>query len=353
MRGFIDETIIEVRSGNGGPGSVSFRREKYVPRGGPDGGDGGKGGNVVFRVKNNLKTLSGLRYKRFFNAENGKRGAANKKHGRDGLDAVIEVPPGTIIKNPDTDELIKDLTELSHEEEWVFLKGGKGGLGNSNFATSRKQTPHYAQPGLTGAERKIKVELNIIADIGFVGYPNAGKSSLLERLTNAHPRIASYAFTTKIPNLGVYRLGEQDLILADIPGIIEGASDGAGLGLRFLKHISRTRGLLFLIDLTDENYLESFPILLNELKTFSIELASRKRVILGTKMDIEGTEEALEKLAEKYKEEEVVGISVFSGKGIDGFNKLFYSMLSGIEENENSAEITKSGGFDIEEKSSS
>ncbi|MDX9801416.1 MAG: GTPase ObgE [Spirochaetia bacterium] len=340
MRGFIDETNIEVSSGNGGPGSISFRREKYVPRGGPDGGDGGKGGDVVFRVKKNLKTLSSLRYRRFFRAEDGKPGRGSKKHGRDGLDAVLEVPPGTIIKNSENGELIKDLTELTHDEEWIFLKGGKGGLGNSHFATSRKQTPHYAQPGLPGAERKLKVELNIIADIGFVGFPNAGKSSLLERLTNARPKIASYPFTTKIPNLGVYRLGDQDLVLADIPGIIEGASDGAGLGLRFLKHINRTRGLLFLIDLTDENYLDSFPVLLNELKSFSVELASRKRVIIGTKMDEEGTDEALEKLAEKYKEEEVIGISVFSGKGIDMFDKLFYSMLSGIEVIAKSAEIS-------------
>ena len=327
MNGFIDETILDVNSGKGGPGAVSFRREKYVPKGGPDGGDGGKGGDVVFKVKNNLKTLSDLRHKKTFSAENGKSGTGRKKHGKDGQNAVIEVPPGTIIKNPDTGEIIKDLTEFSDNDEWLFLKGGKGGMGNSHFATSVKQAPRYAQPGLPGIARTIKVELNIIADIGFVGFPNAGKSSLLNRLTNANPKIASYPFTTKIPNLGVYRISDQDIILADIPGIIEGASKGAGLGIRFLKHINRTNGLLFLIDLSDKIFLDSFDILLNELNSFSTELASKKRVIIGTKIDIEGTEESLKLLEKKYPNEEVYGISVFSGKGLENINKIFFSLL--------------------------
>ena len=327
MNGFIDETILEVNSGKGGPGAVSFRREKYIPKGGPDGGDGGKGGDVVFKVKSNLKTLSDLRHKKIFNAENGKHGSGRKRHGKDGQDAVIEVPSGTIIKNPDTDEIIKDLAELPDSKEWVFLKGGKGGMGNSRFTTSTNQAPRYAQPGLPGLSRTIKVELSIIADIGFVGFPNAGKSSLLNRLTNANPKIASYPFTTKIPNLGVYRMSDQDIILADIPGIIEGASKGAGLGIKFLKHINRTNGLLFLIDLSEENYLESFDILLNELNTFSPELVSKKRVILGTKTDIEGTEEALDLLTAKYPDEEIYGISVFSGKGLENINKIFFSLL--------------------------
>ena len=327
MNGFVDETILDVNSGKGGRGAVSFRREKYVPKGGPDGGDGGKGGDVVFKVKNNLKTLSDLRYKKTFNAENGRSGEGCRRHGKDGQDEVIEVPPGTIIKNPDTNEIIKDLAEFSNNEEWVFLKGGKGGMGNSHFATSVKQAPRYAQPGLPGISRTIKVELSIIADIGFVGFPNAGKSSLLNRLTNANPKIASYPFTTKIPNLGVYRIGYNDIILADIPGIIEGASKGAGLGIKFLKHINRTNGLLFLIDLSSENFLESFDILLNELNTFSTELVSKKRVILGTKTDIEGTEESLKLLEEKYPDEKIYGISVFSGQGLENINKIFYSLI--------------------------
>jgi GTP-binding protein len=327
VSGFIDETLLEVNSGKGGPGSVSFRRELFVPRGGPDGGDGGKGGDVVFKVKNNLKTLSALRHKKTFNAENGKPGTGSKKHGKDGQNAVIEVPPGTIIKNPDTDETIKDLTDLSDNEEWVFLKGGKGGKGNTQFKTSTKQAPRYAQPGLPGISRTIKVELSIIADIGFVGFPNAGKSSLLNRLTNAHSKIASYPFTTKIPHLGMYRVSERDIILADIPGIIEGASQGAGLGIKFLKHINRTKGLLFLIDLSDEKYLESFDILLNELNSFSSELVSKKRIILGTKIDLEGTEESLELLEKKYPDEKIYGISVFSEKGLENINKIFFSLV--------------------------
>lgn len=330
MSGFIDEAIINVISGNGGPGSISFRREKYVPNGGPDGGDGGKGANVVFKVKNNLKTLSGLRYKKTFAAENGKPGTGCKRHGKDGVDTVIPVPPGTIIKDPKTDEIIKDLTDLSEGQEWVFLKGGKGGLGNTHFATSKKQAPRYAQPGLFGLERTIKVELNIIADIGFVGLPNAGKSSLLDRLTNASPKIAGYPFTTKIPNLGVFILDGEDVVLADIPGIIEGASSGAGLGIKFLKHISRTGGLLFLIDLSDETFEKTFHILLNELETFSKELSQKKRIILGTKTDLFEPEEAtdrIEKLKQLLPEEKIYSISVFSGQGIENFRTIFYSLL--------------------------
>jgi len=328
VSGFVDEAVVDVNSGKGGPGAVSFRREKFAPRGGPDGGDGGKGGDVVFRVKNNLKTLSNLRHKKTFNAENGHSGTGTKKNGKAGQDAVIEVPPGTILKDPETDEIIKDLTELSDNEEWVFLKGGKGGLGNSHFATSVKQAPRYAQPGLPGISRAIKVELSVIADIGFVGFPNAGKSTLLNRLTNANSKAASYPFTTKIPHLGVCRISrDRDIILADIPGIIEGASQGAGLGIKFLKHINRTNGLLFLIDLSDEKYLESFDILLNELGSFSGELVSKPRVILGTKTDIEGTEEALELLKERYPNEKIYGISVFDGNGLENLNKIFFSLL--------------------------
>ena len=324
MRGFIDETTVEVSSGNGGPGSVSFRREKYAPKGGPDGGDGGKGGNVVFKVKKNLKTLAHLRYKKNFNAENGKPGEGGRRHGRHGNDEEILVPPGTVVKDSETGEVLKDLGE---DEEWIFLRGGKGGLGNSNFATSRKQAPRYAQPGLPGKTKRIKVELNIIADAGFVGFPNAGKSSLLARLTNANPKVAAYAFTTKIPNLGVYRVGDRDIILADIPGIIEGASNGTGLGIRFLKHIARTSGLVFLIDISDENYLEAFDILLEELKEFSVELYNKKRIIFASKMDTENSEERLKELENKYPDEKIYGISVFSGYGIEEIKRYFSELV--------------------------
>ena len=324
MRGFIDETTIDVSSGNGGSGSVSFRREKYAPKGGPDGGDGGKGGNVVFKVRNNLKTLAHLRFKKNFHAENGKNGQGGKRHGRNGNDAEILVPPGTLIKDSETGEIIKDLTG---NEEWIFLRGGKGGMGNINFATAKNQVPRYAQPGIAGKSRKIRVELNIIADVGFVGFPNAGKSSLLARLTNANPKVAGYAFTTKIPNLGVYRISDRDIVLADIPGIIEGASHGTGLGIRFLKHIARTSGLVFLIDVSDENYLEAFDILLEEIKEFSDELFSKKRIILATKMDTENSEEKIEELKKKYPDEKINGISVFSGYGIDNLKKYFSELV--------------------------
>ena len=196
-----------------------------------------------------------------------------------------------------------------------------------NFATSVRQTPRFAQPGLPGQTRKIIIEINIIADIGFVGFPNAGKSTLLGRLTNANPKVGAYPFTTKIPNLGVYKIDEQDVVLADIPGIIEGASHGAGLGLRFLKHIARTRGLVFLIDVSQPDYLTSFDILLSELRTFSDELAGRKRVIFATKMDSEGSEDALKKLKEKYKDEEIQGISVFSGYGMENIREIFSRLV--------------------------
>jgi GTP-binding protein len=324
LRGFIDETTIEVSSGNGGSGSVSFRREKYAPKGGPDGGDGGKGGNVVFRVKKNLKTLAHLRYKKNFNAENGHKGEGRKKHGRNGEDSEILVPPGTLIVDSLTGEVLRDLKE---NEEWIFLKGGKGGLGNTNFATAKNQAPRYAQPGISGNSNKIKIEINIIADAGFVGFPNAGKSSLLARLTNANPKVASYAFTTKIPNLGVYRVDDRDIILADIPGIIEGASHGTGLGIQFLKHIARTSGLVFLIDISDENYLTAFDILLEELKEFSEELYEKKRIIFATKMDTENSEDNFIQLKEKYSDENIYGISVFSGYGIDEIKKYFSELV--------------------------
>lgn len=324
MFGFADETFIDVTSGKGGSGCVSFRREKYVPKGGPDGGDGGKGGNVVFVVRSNLKTLSHLKTKRVYRAGNGRPGEGKRKHGRNGQDVEIPVPPGTLIKNPVTGDIIKDLTDLG---SWVFLKGGRGGLGNWHFSTSRRQTPRYAQPGQPGAECRVHVELQLIADIGFVGFPNAGKSSLLKALTNANPAVASYAFTTKIPNLGVLKGRYKDIILADIPGIIEGASKGAGLGIKFLKHIYRTKAIAFLIDLTAEDTYETFRTLINELKSYAPELVDRKRVIIGTKNDLPDTEIGMKKLINKLEEEKVIGISSFTRDGLDDLSKYFESII--------------------------
>lgn len=314
MQRFADEATITVSSGRGGDGSVAFRREKYVPMGGPAGGDGGRGGDVWFEVRGNLRTLSHLRFTRTWKAQSGEGGKGRNMHGRDGADVVIPVPPGTLLKDPETDEVIKDFT--GHEGRWRFLKGGNGGWGNVHYKSSTNQAPKFAQKGQPAETSILKVELNIIADIGFVGFPNAGKSSLLDRFTNARPKIAPYPFTTKIPNLGVLSLHERDIVLADIPGIIEGASGGAGLGIRFLKHISRSAGLAFLIDLSEDNYLEAFAVLLGELQEFSEALPLKKRIVFGTKTDVEGTEGRLAELSASLPAEKVLGISVVSGDGL-------------------------------------
>jgi GTP-binding protein len=320
MEKFADEAIIEVSSGAGGNGCAAFRREKYVPRGGPAGGDGGRGGDVVFRLRRNLRTLSHLRYKQVFRAESGRDGGGAGRHGRDGEDVVIPLPPGSVLRDADTGEILRDFGQETGD--FVFLKGGNGGWGNIHFKSSVNQAPRKALPGKPGRTWKLRVELRIMADIGLVGLPNAGKSSLLDRFTNARPRIAPYPFTTRIPNLGVLsrssRGGEdgRDIVLADIPGLIEGASEGAGLGIRFLKHVSRTAALAFLIDLSGDNYLEAFDILLGEIGAFSPELPGKRRIILGTKLDLEESAGRLEKLRDRYPAERIRGISVFSGEGL-------------------------------------
>jgi GTP-binding protein len=317
---FADEALIEVSSGNGGNGCAAFRREKYVPKGGPAGGDGGRGGNVVFTVRRNLRTLAHLRYKHTFKAENGRDGEGGGRYGRNGEDVCIPLPPGSLIRDAESGELIRDFSDKT--ENYMFLKGGNGGWGNIHFKSSVNQAPRRALPGQPGKTAQLKVELQIMADVGLVGFPNAGKSSLLDRFTNARPKIAPYPFTTKIPNLGVLTVGAsadsggRDIILADIPGLIEGASEGAGLGIRFLKHISRTAALAFLIDLSDDNYLTAFDVLLKELEAFSPDLVKKRRLLLGTKTDLPETDGRLAELAAKYPTEQLRGISVFSGEGI-------------------------------------
>ncbi|MBN2442081.1 MAG: GTPase ObgE [Spirochaetales bacterium] len=325
MNIFVDETVIDVYSGAGGNGCLSFRREKYVPRGGPDGGDGGRGGDLIFVVKRNLKTLSHLKRYRIFKGQNGEQGKGRKCHGKDGLDKIIEVPPGTLIKDFYTGELLLDLTE--ENQSTIFLKGGRGGKGNTHFATSRVQAPRFAQPGEPGKHRKLRAELNLIADIGLVGLPNAGKSTLLSVLTSAKPEIAPYPFTTKIPNLGVIKFHDRDIVIADIPGIIKGASQGLGLGFQFLRHISRTFLLAFLVDLSDDFYLNAAPTLEKELEGFSRELILKPRLIIGTKMDVMGTEERLLEIKEKYSKDYVIGISSVTGKGLDDLRKVFLSQI--------------------------
>jgi len=314
MFGFTDETVIETASGHGGSGAVSFRREKYVPKGGPDGGDGGKGGDVVFAVKENLRTLAHLTSKTLFKAQDGEKGHGRRRHGRDGDDVIIEVPPGTLIRDEQTGEVLKDLT--GEQQRWIFLRGGKGGKGNWHFRSSTRQAPRYSQGGVPGSRRRLRIELRIIADIGLVGFPNAGKSSLLNQLTNAHAKVAGYPFTTKIPNLGVFSTGERIITLADIPGIIEGASQGAGLGFTFLRHISRTSGIAYIIDVHEENYLEAYGKLHNELESYSEELVRKPELIIASKMDLPKAQQRLQQLKEALQGKEIIGLSVFTGEGM-------------------------------------
>lgn len=328
---FADEAFVIVSSGKGGNGCVAFRREKYVPMGGPSGGDGGKGGSIIFEIRRNLRTLAQLRYRQSFKAKNGSGGEGSQRYGKDGEDCIIPLPPGCIIRDAETGEVIKDFGQES-EGQFVFLEGGNGGWGNVHFKGATNQAPRTALPGKPGETRRLRIELNIIADIGFVGFPNAGKSSLLDYFTNARPKIAPYPFTTKIPNLGVLRVNEeQDIILADIPGIIEGASDGHGMGIRFLKHISRTSGLAYLVDLSDDDFLESYEKLQVELAGFSPELAKKPRVVIANKLDLPDTRERLEELRSRYPDQEILGISVHSRWGLDEVRDAFIAMVNGAE----------------------
>lgn len=333
MLKFADEATIIVSSGKGGNGCVAFRREKYVPKGGPAGGDGGRGGNVIFQIKQDLRTLVHLRYKKTFKAKNGQDGQGRQKHGSDGEDCIVFLPPGCTLKDAESGKLIHDFGDAD-EGTFLFLKGGNGGWGNCHFKTSTNQAPQTALEGLEGETRKLLVELSIIADLGFVGFPNAGKSSLLDYYTNARPKIAPYPFTTKIPNLGVLRVNdERDIILADIPGILEGASTGYGLGTKFLKHIERTFGLIFLIDLSGDDYLGAYAILEKELASYSESLKQRPRIIVGTKLDLPETAERLKKLQENFlgTEIKVLGISVFNRWGLGELKKAMLELLEAEE----------------------
>lgn len=343
MLNFADEALIEVRSGNGGNGCVAFRREKYVPHGGPNGGDGGKGGDVIFCVKKNMRTLSKLRHKHCFKAKNGGDGQGWNRFGADGEDVVIPVPPGTTIRDAETEEIIYDFSTAEENESFVFLKGGNGGWGNVHFKTSTNQAPRHANPGLKGEVRMLKLELSIMADVGLVGFPNAGKSSLLTAFTNARPKIAPYPFTTIIPNLGVLRIDdESDIIIADIPGIIEGASEGAGLGDTFLKHITRTSCLIFMIDCSDENYLTTYDTLCNELANYSDELMEKPRIVLCNKIDIEGAYERAIEVAKMIRSKEentqVIPISVMMGRGMKEAQNLIVKLVSELEKRNSTEE---------------
>ena len=317
---FTDYVKIIVKAGNGGDGAVSFRREKYVAAGGPDGGDGGKGGNVYMEVDQDKNTLIDFRYQKKFKAENGKNGEGANKYGRSGEDLVIKVPRGTIVKDAETGKILADLSELGQKE--LILSGGRGGKGNSHFATSTRQAPRFSQEGEKGEEKELVLELKLLADVGLLGFPNVGKSTLLSVVTDATPKIADYHFTTLEPNLGVVKSEYGDsFVIADIPGIIEGASQGVGLGIQFLRHIERTRLLLHVIDVSGSegrNRVEDFNIINEELKKYSEKLSKRKQIIVANKIDSMQDEKLYKDLEKMAKEKglEIYKISAVTRKGV-------------------------------------
>ncbi|QAT49677.1 GTPase ObgE [Caproiciproducens sp. NJN-50] len=289
---FIDHAKIKIKAGDGGDGAVAFHREKYVASGGPDGGDGGRGGDIVFQVDDNQSTLSDFRYRRKFAAENGQSGSGKRCNGRRGKDLVIRVPRGTLIKDAETGRLIAD---LSADEPQVIAKGGRGGWGNSHFATATRQTPRFSKPGATGEAFDVQLELKLLADVGLVGYPSVGKSTLVSVVSEAKPQIADYHFTTLTPVLGVVRMGsERSFVIADIPGLIEGANEGAGLGHQFLRHVERCRLLVHIVDISGSegrDPKEDFRVINSELKKFNPELAERPMLVAGNKCDLASEEQ--------------------------------------------------------------
>jgi GTPase len=317
---FIDYAEIEIKAGNGGDGAVAFRREKYVPKGGPAGGNGGKGGDIVIEAHHNLSTLLDFRYKKKYNAQNGEQGGNSLKDGKNGKDIIIKVPVGTLIKDAQTGKIIADLDE--DNKSIVAVKGGKGGKGNSNFATPTNQAPRFAEEGKQGEQKRIILELKLIADVGLVGFPNAGKSTLISVISAAKPKIADYPFTTLEPVLGIVKYKDyQSFTVADIPGIIEGAHEGKGLGHKFLKHIERTKILLFLVDITSEDFQKTFDILNNELKNYSKILSAKKKIIALSKADLLEEEEIKKLLKIKIKNSDSP-VFIFSSATKYGLEKL-------------------------------
>jgi GTP-binding protein len=317
---FIDYAEVEIKAGRGGDGAVLFRREKYVPKGGPSGGDGGRGGHVYVQALHNLSTLLDFRYHKKYEAQKGAPGASALKHGKDGEDIIINVPVGTIIKDADSHKILFDLDQ--DNKKIMIAKGGRGGKGNSNFATPTNQAPRYAEQGREGQEKKVIFELKLIADVGLVGFPNSGKSTLISTISAARPKIADYPFTTLEPNLGIVQYKDfKSFTVADIPGIIEGAHEGKGLGIKFLRHIERTRILLFLIDITSENHQKDFTVLFNELKSYSPELAKKVKIVSFSKADLL-PEEEVKKLAKKKIRNADSNTLVFSSATKQGVQEL-------------------------------
>lgn len=314
---FRDELILRIKAGNGGAGCVSFLREKFVPKGGPNGGDGGKGGDVIFEADENYNTLSHLSHSPHYRAESGKAGQGKQCSGKKGLDLLLRVPPGTIIRDEERGVVLKDLDRPG--ERIVICRGGRGGKGNQHFATPTRQAPRRAEPGQLGEERRLRLELKMIADVGIIGLPNAGKSTLLARLSAARPKIAGYPFTTLVPSLGILQTSDlSTLVLADLPGIIEGAHEGKGLGDQFLRHIERTRILLHLVDVSREALqppVEAYRVVRKELESYSPTLAGRREVVVANKTDLPRLRTRVSALREACGKD-VVEISAVSGKGL-------------------------------------
>jgi len=324
---FVDEARIYIKAGFGGNGRVSFRHEKFVPKGGPDGGDGGNGGDVILIVDKNITTLITFKYSQHYRAGNGKHGMGAKKHGHSGDNNVISVPIGTIVRDAGTGEILADLSDP--HDRVVVAFGGKGGRGNARFATPTNQTPRRAEKGTYGEEKILLLELKILADVGLVGFPNTGKSTLLSRVSSAHPKIADYPFTTLQPNLGIVHYSDlKSLVMADIPGIIEGAHEGKGLGFRFLRHIERTKVLLFLIECTSENPVGDYMKLLEELRLFSAQLMTKPRLVALTKTDFFPVGE---KISVPDFKDNVKTFLISSVRG-DGIERLVYYLGSLVEE---------------------
>mgnify|MGYP000392046445 FL=1 len=309
---FIDFTVIKCISGKGGHGAVTFRREKYIPKGGPNGGDGGKGGDVIFIADNQLHTLQDIRYKKTYASGDGQQGSTNNRTGKNGEDAIIRVPLGTAVKEIESENVVADLVE--DKEQFIALKGGKGGRGNARFKTATRQTPRYAQSGIEGQVNTYALELKVLADVGLVGLPNAGKSTLLSVVSAARPKIADYPFTTLVPNLGIVKYGDyKSFVMADIPGLIEGAAAGKGLGHQFLKHVERTQVLLYMIECTEEDPQSVYETLSSELKTYNPDMDKKPQLVIRTKTDLLNEEnEKNWKSFEKY-----LDISSVTNSGIN------------------------------------
>lgn len=331
---FIDVAKIELKAGKGGDGSVAFRREKYEPSGGPAGGDGGDGGSIIIVADKDIKTLMDYSYKSIYKAENGGDGRNKKQFGKKGEDLILKVPVGTLVKDYDTDTVIYDVKH--DKEEFVICKGGKGGKGNVHFKSSIRQAPRFAEPGTKGEEKTIKLELKLLADVGLIGLPNVGKSTLLSIMSNARPKIANYHFTTLEPNLGVCKVGEKSFVLADIPGLIEGASEGLGLGHDFLKHIERTKILVHVLDISGSegrNPIEDFELINSELSSYNIKLNDKKMLVVLNKTDL-GAEDNIKEFREKYsdKVDEIVEISAATTENVDKLMYLIADTLDSIED---------------------